>query len=137
VPEKVTPSYEKEIVEFVCDADGCDFTTNNEKKAEEHFGKEHAALDQVSIDDINFCYFATKEAADAWAETQYHDIKYVDWVGEGWYGAETGHQPCSRGCCTDYYIRLQHYSVFLSDWELKLKELQKDVEELRKLEYKD
>lgn len=137
VPKKVIPSYEKEVIEFICDIDSCDFKTDSEKAAEKHLGEEHAVIDEKYIYDNDFYYFKTKEAAEAWLKTRYYDYSNIAWVGEGWYGEEIGTKPCPRGCCEDSYLTLRYYSTFLSDWKNDLKSLQEGINELELLQEKE
>jgi len=106
---RVVPADEVTITRYGCDL--CDFVADDKDTIEEHHAKEHACLEKRKAGGDDLYRFGSEEDAKSWlsgrnALVSLYRVRGVEWAGPGWYATETWEEPCPRGCCTDFCIKL-------------------------------
>lgn len=130
---KKIPSRHIEVTKFICDHEGCNFETANERNADIHYGKKHIHPKRKSFRDDEFYYFNSEKDAKLWllGKYEYGFQRNVDFEKPGWYQFERETRPCPRGCCTDDCVNLSYLS--LDDFEYRLSSLREEAEDLETL----
>lgn len=116
--ETTTKVTERAVTTYICEEEGCDFSTTNKNQAEKHTWKNHKKFEEVYFDldpneevrtDINLVKFNSEEDFEAYKKyCQYSDLNAKEpWEGPGWYETWTKYVPCPRGCCSDLQAYIQ------------------------------
>lgn len=98
---------EVEHREFQCGV--CEATFAYKEDAEEHYGQKHTVKEERAIGSRRFVRFETEEDFRCWHEyvEGYENVYVGEWNGPGWYHAFSGSERCSRGCCTQCYLKTE------------------------------
>ena len=120
IKKTVTEDIEYEEVTYVCDAVGCAFQTKDEDESIKH-AAGHAIKHTTEIDGRTFLYIETQEGMDALVASgkscDSDDFFEGRFVGPGWYYRNRCEEPCRRGCCTNYGIRIEYYASLTDGWK--------------------
>lgn len=111
----VTPASTRVDTQYVCDAPGCDYSTEDEDAARGHHACEHAVKERRTVVGQRCYRFDTEVDFDAYARAQEGeeaDLFLGQWRGPGWYVAVLGYRRCSRNCCNKSTLMFQPAAEF-------------------------
>jgi len=144
VKRRTVPAEEVEEITYQCDVPGCDFEVYDEDDLKDHFGKQHTVrAKQVILEDdldplisrkITLYWFEFEDHAQAWLDTQseFYEVRQVQWTGPGWYRTTYDTQPCPKGCCRDHVIKLEDIESLISDNRASARRLLERADEIEK-----
>jgi hypothetical protein len=107
--------FEQEVVEYVCDFQGCEFRTNDKADADRHHGDKHAVKATKKALGKDWDLFESESDFKAHIAAQGPEFG-GRWEGSGWYTFIYDQVPCGRGCCQrDEYLAMHatHYRAQL------------------------
>lgn len=136
--ETTTQQFEVTQTRYLCEEEGCGFTTTDEREAEEHPWRSHKDFNKVRIDlwpydelreSSTLVFFSSEEDYKVYQQQRLGET--VDrnlaerWKGPGWYETWVESVPCGRRCCTDEALFMRPASVMLR----KLKQMRETIDE--------
>lgn len=133
---------------YVCEAEGCDFSTTDEREAEEHPWRKHKVFKKVRVDidpddelrtESTLVLFDTEEAFEHYQNLDgFVDRLYADpWEGPGWYETWSDSVPCGHGCCTKWALFIRPASKTVEALKKAREEIDHALEKLGQMEATD
>jgi hypothetical protein len=101
---KVPASAEYEYDEEYWACPGCDQEFYSESEMMEHYGRTHAAKNEMVVAGHTFYKFENEFDFQAYAAA-FEDMRPGQWAGPGWYEMVCEEEPCRKGCCSDWITR--------------------------------
>lgn len=136
VKEFIPPQsgYTREIDNWVCDVEGCDFSTDSEEEANNHFASLHSFKAERKVGDTTFLWFENKENYRAYFQDSrssgFFDLSYDEelFIGPGWYALTSRDIDCRCGHCDEYVTVGTPISEELKEAEARKKAMEYKLE---------
>jgi hypothetical protein len=128
------PSTTRTVTTYVCETEGCDYSTSDKESAEHHLGSEHAAKAEQEIDDVTYVKLLTAEDHKAYLAARLSDRSRGEFSEPGWYAVKRYTVPCGRGCCSDDVTELVELAVQRSMYQKLAANTQVTIKQLDELE---